>query len=167
MSAELLCTACGMCCDGTLFGHVRLAPDDVAAAADAGLAVVPVKGGSGFLQPCPQLGCDGCAIYTRRPEPCRRFRCTTLLALVAQEIDAETADRRVDAAKRAIARLSESDTRERSPAAMHDQLRLAGQSPNPAQLVALAALELLLDRYFRRPDQRVLAPDQAATAASP
>ena len=166
MSDQSLCTACGMCCDGTLFGHVRLASEEVATAADAGLAIVPVKGGAGFLQPCPQLRCGECAIYDRRPSPCRRYRCTTLIALEAGEIDGIAAGRRVEAAKGAIARLRHNRP-DQSLSAIRTQLCVSEKASNSGHLVVLAALELILDRHFRRKDQQVLKPDQAATAASP
>lgn len=166
MSEQSLCTACGMCCDGTLFGHVRLAPVEVANAMDAGLLVVSLEDGRGFLQPCSQLRCGGCGIYERRPSPCRRYRCNTLIALEADEIDHLAASRRVEVAKSAVNRLRQNRPDQTLPA-IRAQLGMSGPSSDPAQLVALAALELVLDRYFRRKDQHAFKPDQAATAASP
>ena len=100
MSAQSLCTACGMCCDGTLFSHVYLAPEERDAAASAGLEVVPVREGEGFLQPCRQIGADRCcAIYADRPGACRRYRCTTLIALEEGTIDLASARMRVESAQ--------------------------------------------------------------------
>ena len=166
MSEQSLCTACGMCCDGTLFGHVRLAPEDVADAIDAGLAIVSVEGGSGFLQPCPQLGDGECAIYARRPGACRRYRCTTLIALEGVAIDRIVASRRVEAAKGALARLRQNRP-DQTLSAIRAEFGVSGIASDPGHLVALAALELILDRHFRRKDQQVLKPGQAAIAASP
>jgi len=81
--AELavLCQSCGMCCDGSLFGWVRLEPAEVEAARKRGLPVL--DGAKGFEQPCPALvpaeGTDDarrkCSVYAERPGACRRFEC--------------------------------------------------------------------------------------------
>lgn len=69
-----LCRACGLCCDGSLFGRGTLEPDEVERARKNRLVVVP-NGGS-FEQRCSALGDDGaCAIYDERPRTCRRFVC--------------------------------------------------------------------------------------------
>jgi uncharacterized protein len=73
-----LCQACGLCCDGSLFGFVPLAPDEVAPARKNRLPVL--ENGRGFEQPCPSLATDddgrlGCSIYEERPAACRRFAC--------------------------------------------------------------------------------------------
>lgn len=71
---EALCLACGLCCDGSLFGRARLEPGEVERARKIGLRVLP-SGGS-FEQPCSALG-EGraCAVYTERPNACRAFVC--------------------------------------------------------------------------------------------
>jgi hypothetical protein len=35
-------------------------------------------GRPGFLQPCPQLGVDGCGCYAERPQACADYRCSLL-----------------------------------------------------------------------------------------
>lgn len=76
-----LCRACGLCCDGTLFGLVRLLPGEAVAlpqlaAADA--ATLP--------QPCPALQGVLCACYDVRPQSCRAFDCLLLRALREGEV---------------------------------------------------------------------------------
>jgi Fe-S-cluster containining protein len=78
---EALCRACGLCCDGSLFGRVGLTPEEVAPARMRSLRVVP--SGKAFEQPCAALVTSGagtesataCSIYDERPLACRRFTC--------------------------------------------------------------------------------------------
>lgn len=71
-----LCLACGMCCDGSLFGRVPLEQDEVAAARKNRLRVLPA--GAAFEQPCSALGASrACAVYAERPRACRAFVCLT------------------------------------------------------------------------------------------
>src|SRR5215472_16937799 len=76
---ERLCQSCGLCCDGSLFGRVGLAPGEVEGARRRGLRVVP-SGGS-LEQPCAALEASAsgrrrtCSIYDERPQSCRAFAC--------------------------------------------------------------------------------------------
>jgi hypothetical protein len=82
-SADLsaLCQACGLCCDGSLFGRVGLESNEVEGARKHRLHVV--RGGASFEQPCSALADDargpverrGCTLYDDRPLSCRRFVC--------------------------------------------------------------------------------------------
>jgi hypothetical protein len=72
-----LCQSCGLCCDGSLFGRVRLEPSEVDSARRHRLPVV--QNGGSFEEPCTALVTQGahhnCSIYVDRPESCRRFVC--------------------------------------------------------------------------------------------
>jgi hypothetical protein len=78
---QSLCRACGMCCDGSLFGRVPLDGDEVAPARAHGLRVLPDV--DAIAQPCIALVAAGtggpqgsvCSVYDRRPRACRRFAC--------------------------------------------------------------------------------------------
>ncbi len=71
---EALCRSCGLCCDGSLFGRVPLAPSEVSNARKVGLHVIP--SGKSFEQPCSALAEDrACTIYASRPAACRSFTC--------------------------------------------------------------------------------------------
>jgi Fe-S-cluster containining protein len=75
--AELsaLCQACGLCCDGSLFGRVDLAPDEVGPAKKNHLRVL--SNGRAFEQPCTALAPRErtCGVYEARPAACRAFEC--------------------------------------------------------------------------------------------
>ena len=70
---EILCRACGLCCDGSLFGRVGLEPEEVEGAKKHRLRVV--ESGKSFAQPCAALVDRACSIYDERPLSCRRFTC--------------------------------------------------------------------------------------------
>lgn len=71
-----LCRACGMCCDGTLFGRAQLDADEIDVARRLRLRVVQSASSSAsFEQRCSALAGDGCTIYDERPRSCRRFVC--------------------------------------------------------------------------------------------
>lgn len=71
---EALCSACGLCCDGSLFGRVDLDGDELEGARRHHLSVV--ASGRSFEQPCACFTQERtCAIYSERPRACRRFVC--------------------------------------------------------------------------------------------
>jgi hypothetical protein len=75
-SAERLCTACGMCCNGVLFEIVRLQPQDsIKELEKLGMQVNRRKTEPYFKQPCRMLDGCSCTIYEQRPTRCRRFEC--------------------------------------------------------------------------------------------
>jgi Fe-S-cluster containining protein len=76
----MLCQSCGLCCDGSLFGRVRLEAEEVEPARKRRLRVL--DSGKGFEQACSALaGLEGesgrriCSIYSARPRACRTFVC--------------------------------------------------------------------------------------------
>ncbi|MEO8799265.1 MAG: YkgJ family cysteine cluster protein, partial [Polyangiaceae bacterium] len=73
MSLGHLCQSCGLCCDGSLFGRARLAPDEVGSARKHRLRVVASEGS--FEQPCSALVDRACMIYDARPRACHAFTC--------------------------------------------------------------------------------------------
>src|SRR5262249_19890024 len=84
-----LCRACGLCCDGSLFGRVMF---------DRGEIIAPKKrlrliaDGRGFEQPCSALdeSSRACAIYDERPAACRRFVCRLLDRHEREHVPLET-----------------------------------------------------------------------------
>lgn len=104
-SAEKLCLACGLCCDGTLFDNVRLGPDDDAKALKAlGLPVSVSRAKAPvtlFRQPCAALCADRtCRVYAGRPGQCRAFECGVFKDVQADRIEAAAALRLVRKARR-------------------------------------------------------------------
>ena len=69
---ETLCSSCGLCCDGSLFGRVPLEPSEREGAKKNKLRVV--ASGASFEQPCGAFA-GTCRIYEERPRACRAFVC--------------------------------------------------------------------------------------------
>ena len=78
---DILCTKCGLCCDGSLFADVELANRDEASALEVmGLDIEDDDEVDGelLLQPCAALKRKRCSIYPYRPNCCRTFECRLL-----------------------------------------------------------------------------------------
>jgi Fe-S-cluster containining protein len=84
-----LCISCGLCCDGTLIGHVQLGNEDLSAV-KAVMEIEDENGNGFFLQPCKKY-CNGCTIYSQRPDPCISFKCGLLNSFEAKELNFDTA----------------------------------------------------------------------------
>ena len=97
---EILCLACGMCCDGTLFDNVRFGSDEDSSGLKArGLPVRRSRAkqpAAYFKQPCQAL-CEDmkCRVYADRPQQCRSFECGVFKALRAGSVTLDPALRLV------------------------------------------------------------------------
>lgn len=150
-----------MCCDGTLFTFVEVAEDELSAVQQIFTLHAGAKGPV-FHQPCTYNREHTCMVYNDRPQTCRAYRCKTLLALDAGEIALPEAARRVAetlGAKQAVeGHLECGETlnaaRERRAIAATDQERSKTQL---AFILKLTALDLMLDRYFRKRGKTMLS----------
>lgn len=84
-SHAALCTACGLCCDGSLFDAVRVKPAEIAPLRELGMPIEPGESAQ-FSQPCPKLAERKCSIYANRPGTCRNFACALLRRLRRSEV---------------------------------------------------------------------------------
>ena len=78
---DILCTQCGLCCNGSLFADVELAgPHESSGLELLGLDVEDAGDDEGalLLLPCRALKGKRCSIYPHRPECCRTFECRLL-----------------------------------------------------------------------------------------
>ena len=95
LEGSVLCAACGLCCNGTLFSIVPLDKGDDTEV----LSALGVKCGRDELQqPCPAYDGQRCRIHSARPSSCRDFDCLVLEAYLRQEIDLAEATAIVDQA---------------------------------------------------------------------
>lgn len=102
-SAEDICFACGLCCNGVIFGDVNLQRRDNAARLRAlGLQLAKPKtmesaSGRGlrFHQPCNAYDGCRCRVYAGRPEHCKQFECLLLKGVRAGETAREAALRTI------------------------------------------------------------------------
>lgn len=78
---DVLCTRCGLCCDGSLFADVELAGrDEVSSLELLGLEIEDPDGEHRglLIQPCRALEGTRCGVYPHRPDCCRTFECKLL-----------------------------------------------------------------------------------------
>jgi uncharacterized protein len=158
LSSSDLCVACGLCCDGSVFNMLLLAPDEVTHAIANGLPVTDDGYGIGFWHPCPRLAGTCCTIYDARPGGCRTYRCELLTAFEAGKIDAATAHADVAQARAAAqavhaALAHPSIPQFRRAMVMSEE---AGEPvPRSEARTRLAELDAILNRDFRRKEQAI------------
>lgn len=76
IDAGKLCQSCGICCDGTLFSHVSLSPDEISRVEKYEINVLREKNRKPrFLPPCPCFKEGSCSIYLDRPRKCASYHC--------------------------------------------------------------------------------------------
>lgn len=127
---EKLCSACGLCCDGSLFTFVPVSPSE-ALRLEGKLALFTRKSGDQALrQPCGALEGTCCRVYAERPLACRDFVCTLWKAFDGGEARLDEALKIVAEAHALIGKvgpLAEARAQLRSPegAGLSDEARLA------------------------------------------
>lgn len=104
---DVLCTKCGLCCDGTLFADVELVGRaEVARLEIMGMEVENEERNTGLLsQPCAALRGTRCGIYTHRPKCCRVFQCQLLQQAQRGEVTVEGALEQIADAREQIERV--------------------------------------------------------------
>lgn len=155
-----ICTACGLCCDGTLFGHALLEPDEIDAAVASGFTLKEFAGTPGFSQPCRQLCGTRCGIYADRPKVCRNYRCVMLNRINAGMVKVDDALRHVTQVRAAVADLNSELLPGESIGEAKERLQKAIEhasdiEASPRFRLMLGVVELLLDKHFRNKGQRV------------
>jgi hypothetical protein len=106
-SAERLCAACGMCCDGVLFHSVVLqAGDSARRLSTLGFKLRKKKGQEFFLQPCSAYRECRCEIYGERPNRCRDFRCRQIHRFSTGEATEALALATISEARKLVARVN-------------------------------------------------------------
>lgn len=84
---EQLCPACGLCCNGVLFGDVEIQGQDDAKRLSALGITLGRKGRKvAFPQPCSCFDGRWCRIYADRPAQCRAFECRILKRVLSREM---------------------------------------------------------------------------------
>jgi len=98
-----LCPACGLCCNGVLFGDVQLQrSDNTKKLSSMGLVLKQRGGKSQFPQPCSCFDGKLCGIYENRPARCRSFECRLLQQVNAGKIKPEVALKSIAEARQLV-----------------------------------------------------------------
>lgn len=158
-----LCMRCGMCCDGTIYDTVAIHVEDHALLKAAGLPLSPEGDRYEMPQPCRALSDKLCTIYKGRPGTCRRYACEVLRRLEAGEISAVRAGELVDTALAAAAAVAEHALPHEDRVAQRHrwQRQCDDWQGDPVFHLRMMALNQLIDKEFRRPDEPLLERRQA------
>ncbi|WP_375766869.1 YkgJ family cysteine cluster protein [Archangium gephyra] len=101
---SVLCRGCGLCCDGSLFSHVGLEPEELERLRALGIPIKQLRSGTQVLaQRCAALEGRDCKIYKDRPSSCAAYQCLLAESLVEQRVTLEEAQAVVRKAQRLIA----------------------------------------------------------------
>jgi hypothetical protein len=101
---SLLCRDCGLCCDGSLFTHVGLEPEEVDQLHALGIPTQTRRSGTEVLpQRCSALKGRLCQIYAARPSSCAAYHCVLAASLLEGQVTLEKAQATVKKAQRLIA----------------------------------------------------------------
>ncbi|MFT5337089.1 MAG: Fe-S-cluster containining protein [Luteibaculaceae bacterium] len=92
-----ICLSCGICCDGTLVGFVKLEAGELNAVRKV-MDIEEENGDGFFLQPCKKF-CNACTIYEDRPKQCASFECGLLKSVDQKELSFDSAVGTVQEAK--------------------------------------------------------------------
>jgi uncharacterized protein len=165
VSLSELCQRCGLCCDGTLFTHVPLRPEEREPARRHRLDVGEIADGTPVLrQCCSALRDRRCTLYAQRPEACRRYGCRLFSELAGGRVSQDEALAVVDRAHALLSTLERSlppDTDAR-PSSVLERARFAGLSEegglSPETRALRERLEALLDEHFHGGPRRFDAP---------
>lgn len=96
-----LCPACGLCCNGVLFGDVELQRgDDAKLLSKLGVELFRKGRKTAFAQPCACLVNGLCRIYSDRPKRCATFDCGLLKRVQTGKLAAPAALKKISEAKR-------------------------------------------------------------------
>lgn len=171
--AQRLCTACGLCCDGTLFDHGTLQPGE-AAQLPPEIQLLTVEGNAAFAQPCAAHRGGCCTLYDGgRPQVCSTFRCRLLRACERGGQSWERAHALVREIRAAADRLRvalDADGAQTLRHAYQAFLATHGHDDDPRAfrhrhgrlMLDYAALQVLLNSSFRptpmKPEQTVPLP---------
>ncbi len=109
MSQDLsqLCVNCGLCCDGTLFRHVKISGQEREELVRLGIGVGEKRGGDVMWLPCGKLEGKCCTIYEQRPGGCRAFVCALGKRVAAKELSVADAMVHVNEMQARLAKLAE------------------------------------------------------------
>src|SRR6266849_5621581 len=102
LAVSQLCPACGMCCNGVLFGDVELQRgDDAKKLAAIGMDLRKKENGKiCFTQPCACFDGKLCGIYNERPKCCQTFECRLLERTQAGTVTVSSALKAIAEARR-------------------------------------------------------------------
>jgi Fe-S-cluster containining protein len=178
-----ICGACGLCCDGSFFGHVEVTHEEAPALRRHALPLFEQGPGVAFAQPCAAHRGDHCGVYADRPRPCVDYRCTLLRRVDDGEVSRADALARIAKARSLIAGLytlagptpaeraaprnlwAAVEARIASGGALAETL--AWRRTHQILLLELATVTTFLRKHFQPSLRQAAAPGGVAGSAAP
>jgi Fe-S-cluster containining protein len=154
-----LCQACGLCCQGQLYGRVPLLAEEIALARTWPVEFTTYKDVVNLKQPCGCFQEQRCSVYSQRPQTCVKYRCQLLRRLGQNEISQAEAVKLVTQALELLGKIQAHLTvaankhiwkriTERWDLSNLQPLLTSGELDSDT-LMAIIALDVLLTKYFR------------------
>lgn len=150
-----LCLDCGMCCDGTLFECVEVAPSEQPAFHS--LPLIRVGDEVAVPLPCPKHDNRRCTVYEARPSRCKKFTCKLYDGVAAGRWPVVSAQQRIAEARQLISAIEGqlgwesgrfSTTRFRTWAADYSGGEPAARRAFPQAFLKYGLLRVLMERHF-------------------
>lgn len=158
--SQSICLACGLCCRGVWFAHVRVLPRELDQARSAGLTLDTFDEISSFQQPCVLHRDDGCSTHgTWRPKACVDYTCALIDRFQANDVSFDETMKHVTAARKIADRLqNEAGPAARGLKGKAFMSRLAQPSGDtsevkplsPAAKLDTATLRVYYMKYFQK-----------------
>lgn len=155
---QQLCQKCGLCCNGTLFGFVRLVDEDIKHIQAHIPDVISQDTNKSFKQPCRYYRGKSCSIYgSWRPQACSIYLCNVLIRYRQKKLSFAEA---VDVIEQTVAQAEQVRKKLSTVAGDHEKAlpklfdEFVASHPNPDQTIMLEYGVVLcrLKRDFRTND---------------
>lgn len=165
LDEQQLCQKCGLCCNGTLFGFVRLVDADRLHTKSHFHDCVVRDNKSTFKQPCQYYKDNSCSIYTAwRPQACSIYVCKLLIRYRQKKISSAEA---VNLIEKAVAQAEQVRKKLSTVAGDHEKAlpklfnEYVASHPNPDQTIMLeyGVVQCRLKRDFRKKDDTQVSAD--------
>jgi uncharacterized protein len=163
--ASRLCLACGLCCDGTVYGHALSNDQEADRANELGFRMISTpEGKPAFSLPCHYLEGTACTRYDKwKPAVCSEYFCRVQIRAASGEINEDKALNLISKARQlrdGVAQLLPSGLNIGSGRKVLEDLAAKGGvlgKDNAGFAMRMFALERFLDAEFRLSDPDRLA----------
>jgi len=155
---QQLCQQCGLCCNGTLFGFVRLSDEDVMHIETHISDIVIQDRNRSFKQPCRYYQEKSCAVYSSwRPSACSTFECNLLIRYRQKKISFAEAANAIEEAVGRVEHLrnvlsTASGDNQIALSKLFDEYVALYSSPDQSLILEYGVLQFRLKRDFRKYD---------------
>lgn len=156
LDEQQLCKKCGLCCNGTLFGSVRLTDEDMQHITEHIPDLIIQDSKKPFKQPCRYYQGKSCSIYSGwRPNACSTFVCKLLIRYRQKKISFTEAinviEQTVERAEHVRKRLSiVAGDNKIALTKLFDEYVVSHPNPDQILMLEYGVIQFILKRDFRK-----------------